>query len=331
MTAPKKDFDFARPKTIEQLYNLIQECQHEGRQFIFSAGGTDIMPNLKSEILSPDIVISLTGLRALNNIEKQGDHIIIGALTSLSDLCSNDNIQKYLPALARAAHKVASPQIRNRATIGGNIMVENRCSYINQSPINRESHSPCFKIGGDVCHLVKSAKRGDDILCQARFVSDTAPLLLLQNSTVNIIGPAGSKEIKLADLYLNDGIESKSLMHGEIITHIKVEIAENSLSHYEKLTIRNALDFPSLGVAALRRGNGDISVALTGLNTRPGVFHAKLKNHETSDDMIADICRKANDFTVTYQQDFFPRGYRKNMISVFIRRGINKILKDKKS
>ncbi len=331
MTAPKKDFDFTRPKTIEQLYNLVQECQHKGRHFVFSAGGTDIILHLKSEILSPDIVISLTGLHALNNIEKHGNHIIIGALTSLSDLCSNGHIQGYLPALAQAARKVASPQIRNRATIGGNIMVENRCSYINQSRLNRQSHSPCFKADGNICHLVKSVKRGDAILCQARFVSDTAPILLLQDSILKIIGPAGPREIKLADLYLNDGIESKSLMRGEIITHIKVEIPENSACHYEKLTIRNALDFPALGVAVLRRGNGDISVALTGLNTRPGVFHATLEKHETFDDMLVDICQKASDFTVTYQQDFFPRGYRKNMISVFIRRGINRILKGEKS
>ncbi|PCJ34248.1 MAG: hypothetical protein COA93_05310 [Alphaproteobacteria bacterium] len=331
MTALDKEFDFSRPKTIEQLYNLVQECQHEGRHFVFSAGGTDIMLHLKSEILSPDIVISLTGLPALNTIEKRGNHIIIGALTSLSDLSKNNHIQEHLPSLGGAARKVASPQIRNRATIGGNIMVENRCSYINQSRLNRQSHSPCFKADGNICHLVKSVKRGDDILCQARFVSDTAPILLLQGSTLDIIGPAGPREIKLADLYLNDGMESKSLMRGEIITHIKVEIPENSASHYEKLTIRNALDFPALGVAVLRRGNGDISVALTGLNTRPGVFHATLENYETHDDMIVDICQKANDFTVTYQQDFFPRGYRKNMISVFIRRGINKILEGGKS
>ncbi len=328
MTARMKKFDYARPETIEQLYGLVKEYQANGYQFAFSAGGTDIIPNLKSGAMEIDRLISLTGLGQLNHIEKRDNHIIIGALTPLSGLVDSDLIQQYLPALGHAARKVASPQIRNRATIGGNIMVENRCIYINQSSINRECHAPCFKAGGDVCHLVKSAKRGDEVLCQARFVSDTAPVLLLLDAKINIMGPEGTRKIKLDDLYLRDGIDSRNMASGELISAIEVENPGNTDLHYEKLAIRKTLDFPSLGVAVRMTGQ-DLSVALTGLNTLPGVFRAKADDYDIFDDMVSDICDQAMNFAVTYQQDFFQRGYRKAMIPVFIQRAVTSILEER--
>ncbi|NOZ65945.1 MAG: hypothetical protein GXP00_05530 [Alphaproteobacteria bacterium] len=329
MSLLMQDFDYHRPTSFEELSALVSDCQKGGRAFAFSAGGTDIIPQLKSDTLHPDCLISLGGLKDLNHIEKRGNRLIIGSLTTLHDLANNDLIRDYLPALAHAAHKVASPQIRNRATIGGNIMVDNRCIYINQSEINRECHAPCFKADGDVCHLVKSAKRGDDILCQARFVSDTAPILLLLGARIAVMGAKGGREMALNDLYLRDGIDNRSLEVGDIITAIEVDIPEDDTAlHYEKLTIRNALDFPSLGVG-VRMTDGAVSVALTGLNTLPGLFHAKPGDFDNFDDMIDHVCAEAMDFAKTYNQDFFPRHYRKNMIPVFIRRGLDKIIKDK--
>jgi len=332
MSTLLQDFEFSRPASFAQLNDLLRDLRQRGQDYVFSAGGTNVIPVLKTRLYKPDHMISLTGLQELNRIERKGDHIHIGALTTLSDLASHDLIRTHLPALGKAAHKVASPQIRNRATIGGNLMVDNRCIYINQSAINRQSHSPCFKADGDVCHLVKSAKRGDETLCQARFVSDTAPVLLLLKTEVNIVGPSGRRNINLNELYKQDGIDSKSLKAGEVITSLEVEIPQAAGLHYQKLAIRNALDFPSLGVAVRmdeRAGRRELGVALTGLNTHPGVFHANSTNYATFDDMVADICARASDFAVTYQQDFFPRAYRKSMIPVFIRRGVETIEKEK--
>lgn len=328
MSLLQENFDFVRPTSLAQLNDLVKEYQKQGQIFTFSAGGTDVIPQLKAQPYGLDKFISLNGLQDLANVKKEGGYIVIGALTTLNTLANHDLIREYLPALAHAAHKVASPQIRNRATIGGNIMVDNRCVYINQSSINRECHSPCFKADGDVCHLVKSAKRGDEVLCQARFVSDTAPILLLLEAKITIAGPEGPRTIKLDDLYLNDGIDSKSIKSGEVITTIEVEIPENTGLHYEKLAIRAALDFPSLGVAVRITGK-DLSVALTGLNTRPGIFRANSDNYDTFDHMVTELSKQAADFGKTYNQDFFPRAYRKNMIPVFIRRGVARILKDK--
>lgn len=327
MSLVSENFDFVRPTSLEQLNELVKECQEKNQKFAFAAGGTDVMPKLKTGSFKINKFISLNGLQDLNNVILKDNKIIIGALTTLCDLANHDLIKKYLPALAYAAHKVASPQIRNRATIGGNIMVDNRCIYINQSSLNRECHEPCYKADGDVCHIVKSAKRGDEILCQARFVSDTAPLLLLLGAKITIAGANGSRKINLDELYLIDGIDSRSLKSNEVITTIEVEIPENTAMHYEKLAIRNALDFPSLGVA-IRITGDDLSVALTGLNTRPGVFRANADSYDTFDDMVTDISEQASNSVKTYSQDFFPRGYRKDMIPVFIRRGVDSILKE---
>jgi len=326
MSSLLENFAYARPTSFEQLNDIIAECQKNNSHFAFSAGGTNLIPRLKTQSLKIDKMISLKGLQGLNVIKKQDDRIIIGALTSLNDVVTSALIQEYLPALAAAAHKVASPQIRNCATIGGNIMVDNRCIYIDQSSLNRKCHDPCFKADGDVCHLVKSVKKGDDILCQARFVSDTAPVLLLLSAKITIVGPHGCRKIDLSDLYLKDGISSRNLQAGEIITQLDVPIIKDCHIYYEKLAIRNALDFPSLGVA-VKLTNGDLSVALTGLNTHPGIFMGKLADYENFDEMRADICAQAMRFAKSYQQDFFPRAYRKSMIPVFITRGIAAIQK----
>jgi len=327
MTGLFQNFDYARPASLEELTKLVTDYQQKGRKFAFAAGGTDLIPKLKTGVTTLDSLISLSGLTELGEISKQGNNIRIGALATLSDVANSDLIREHLPTLAGAAHKVASPQIRNRATIGGNIMVDNRCVYINQSELNRECHSPCFKAGGEVCHLVKSAKRGDDILCQARFVSDTAPILLLLGARITLTGPDGQREMALDELYPGDGIDSKSLKKGEVITVIGVEVPEDCRIYYEKLAIRNALDFPSLGVAVRLTDRG-LSVALTGLNPRPGIFTVKSADYDSFDDMLSAVIAQAMGFAVTYQQDFFPRGYRKDMIPVFIRRGIDHIRKE---
>ncbi|MCF8474982.1 MAG: FAD binding domain-containing protein [Emcibacter sp.] len=329
MSTLLESFNYVRPTNLDQLNLLVMDYITKGYDFTFSAGGTDIIPRLKKQIFNPENLISLSGISDLKGIEKKGEIIIIGALTTLDDLANHDLIKKYFPTLAHAAHKVASPQIRNRATLGGNIMVDNRCSYINQSSLNRDCHAPCFKADGDICHIVKRAKRGDEVLCQARFVSDTAPVLLLLEANITIMGQGGLRKIKLNDLYLNDGIDNRSLRKDELITKIEVKIPENESLHYEKLAIRNALDFPSLGVAVCL-SEQNLSVALTGLNPRPGLFKAKIKNYNNFDEMVSDICDQALAFAVTYNQDFFPRAYRKSMIPVFIKRGISNILKEKK-
>ncbi len=341
MTTLMAPFDFEQPSDLDQVFELVKRLKQQHQRFIFAGGNTDLLPKFKQGVNVPDCLISLTAIDELNGIslfDREGQHhyVRIGAATRLDEIINHKIICSHFPELARVAGLVANPQIRNQATIGGNILVDNRCIYIDQSELNRECHSPCFKAGGDVCHLVKSAKRGDKTLCQARFVSDTVPILLLLGARLVAQNQQHSRKIALRDFYCQDGIERNRLGSDELLVAIELPLVPHKHIHYEKLAIRNTLDFPSVGVAValtkdrLKTGtnqdNFTLEIALTGIQTLPGYFTFASKNCANVDDLLNQACQQSDQFSLLYQQDFFPRAYRKKMIAVFIRRCFKKIM-----
>lgn len=343
MTTLMTPFEFEKPKNLNQVFELIAELEHKEQKFIFSAGCTDLLPMFKKGINLPDYLISLTGLDELNGISMveaklsfQQNRIRIGASTQLTEIVNNKMIKEHFPELSRVAGLVANPQIRNQATIGGNLLVDNRCIYVNQSENNRSCHSHCFKASGDVCHLVKSAKPGDETLCQARFVSDTAPILILLDAKLILQNVSGLREVSLKEFYRKDGIESNHLKKGELLVAIEIPLGHNKQVHYEKLAIRKTLDFPSIGVAVAINTdtlnnslNEDFTmeISLTGIQTLPGYLRFSSSDFENIEELLEQACLKANDFSLVYQQDFFPRAYRKKMIEVFIHRCFKQLKK----
>ncbi len=342
MTTLMKPFNFEKPTSWEQFTQLIIVLKNNNQQFTFGAGNTDLLPRFKKGLNIPDCLISLTAIPELEGISiikeplsAQPKYLRIGASTRLSNIYTDKIINQYFPELARVAGLVANPQIRNQATLGGNLLVDNRCIYINQSENNRSYHYPCFKSGGDTCHLVKSAKVGDETLCQARFVSDTAPILILLDSRLEIKGLDGSRKISIRNFYKKDGIESHILQPDEVLVAIEIPLQHSKKIHYEKLAIRQTLDFASVGVAVAIKPvlnhkskaakdketrNFEIEVAITGIQTLPGYEKYLTKNFESIDALLDRACQQANQFSLIYQQDFFPRAYRKKMIAVFIKR-----------
>lgn len=331
MNTQLSGFEFERPAGLPALRTLLTRLGREQRRFAVAAGGTDLMPQLKQRLVAPEVLVSLNGVGELGGIELQDDGTLrIGALTRLADLVDSALVRQHQPALAAAAGRVASPQIRNRATLGGNLLVNNRCIYVNQSPLNRAVHAPCFKVDGDVCHIVKSAVRGQLPQCQARFVSDTAPVLLLLEARLVLLRGRGERRVPLRRFYRNDGMERNVLRPGEIIGWIEVPPATGLQVDYDKLAVRNALDFPSLGVAVgVRRDAAgqplELSVALTGLGTHPGYWRHAITDPASLPKVVAKAGARAGKFATTYQQDFFPRDYRKKMIGVFIQRSLRRL------
>ena len=331
MSTQLTGFDFERPAGLPALRALLTRLSREQRRFAIAAGGTDLMPQLKQRVVAPEVLVSLNGVAELAGIAIGADGTLrIGALTRLADVVENPLVQQHQPALAAVAARVASPQIRNRATLGGNLLVNNRCTYVNQSPLNRAVHTPCFKVDGDVCHIVKSAVRGKLPQCQARFVSDTAPVLLLLDARLVLLRGRGERRVPLRRFYRNDGIERNVLRPGEVLGWIEVPPADGLRVDYDKLAVRNALDFPSLGVAVgLRADAGgepiELSVALTGVGTYPRCWRQALTDGASRPAAVAKACAKAGKFVTIYQQDFFPRDYRKKMIGVFIRRALQRL------
>lgn len=325
-------FRFERPTELRQALELFRDPDGIGNGYVLSAGGTDIVPMMKSQPVSVGTLISLTKLKALGGIRLDpGKSLSLGALVTLAGLSSDTTVREAFPCIAETAGKIATPQIRNRATVGGNLLVDNRCIYFNQSEQNRLAHTPCFKAGGEACHLVPKTARGDDPLCRARSVSDLAPVLLLLRATIRIVSAAGERSLPLHDFYLPDGIFRNRLDKGEILTRIDVPLPGPSAGIlYEKLRIRNAIDFPSLGVAAsldrISGGGTRFGVALTGVHTRPVVGQvdvaARGSWEEPVNSLIAEISREVTPF----RQGFFPPDYLRKMIPVLIRRNVEKLL-----
>ncbi len=323
-----KTFKYLRPSNLSEALRSIHELANQNRPFVVGAGGTDLMPPLKNEALSTEFWISISGLEELCGIRVEKEVLRLGPLTTLAELSNHPDVMKWAPLVGRAAKYVGSPQIRNRGTLGGNILVNNRCIFFNQTVLNRLSHDPCYKAGGEVCHIVKRARRGDFPLCRARFVSDIAPALLILDARFKISNLKEERLEPAREFYVEDGIERNHLKPGELITEIQIDLPRPEVSSYLKLRIRNAFDFPSVGAAVGLRREGDFfvgSVALTGMNSHPVFFQMK----ETDFDALttAAVSEAIKRSQPLAKQDFLPPSYRKKMAGVFVRRQFESLKK----
>lgn len=330
MSAMPTAFDFARPASLAELHSLLESCAANGREVALAAGATDLMPQLKRGLRAPDLLVSLGGLPELSGVSLLADGgLRIGAMTPLADLAHDARVHAAIPALAQAAARVASLPIRQRATLGGNLLVDTRCSFYNQSPVNRAAHGACFKAGGDICHIVKSAVLGKLPQCQARFVSDTAPVLLLADAALHLASPRGERRLPLAGFYRHDGMERHALAVDEVLLAIEVPATAGLAIDYDKLAIRNTLDFPSLGIALglCREGETpvELRLAMTGIGPCPGQWRFALADFDAPAALLDAAITAAREHNAVYDQDFFPRDYRKRMIDVFVRRAAHRL------
>lgn len=224
---------------------------------MYVAGGTDLLPNLKHRIFAPPRVIGLgaalpVGWRV---VEAEGAEALeIGAGTRLARLAGLD----LLRPLAEAAGLVAGPQIRNMATLGGNVLLDTRCLFYNQTAFWRKSLGYCLKAEGDWCHVVGGPKT-----CVATQSSDTVPVLLALNARIRLLGPAGERELALRELYRFDGKDHLKIEAGELLTHVLVPLPGPGFrGSYQKIRARGSIDFPQLGVAIAARLEGERLAAL---------------------------------------------------------------------
>src|SRR6202521_2234042 len=243
-------FTYLAPVSVGDAVKLMAD---HGPEAMFVAGGTDLYPNMKRGQFEPSVLIGLRGIRDFAGVSgspKTG--LSIGAGTTLSDVASHADIAGDYPGLATAAGLVSSPQIRNMGTIGGNVCVDTRCNYYNQSYEWRKAVNFCMKKDGDICLVAPSSKR-----CWAVSSSDTAPMLWSLGASVKLAGPKGERVIPISALYQDDGIQYLSKQPGEVVTTIALPPADGWRSTYLKLRRRGSIDFPILGVAVALRMEGD--------------------------------------------------------------------------
>ncbi len=313
-------FDLLRPRSVDALHALLADLARQQRRYAISAGGTDLVPQLKLGLATPEVLVSLGGIAALRGIAREADgRVRIGAMTPLAAIVADPLLRAVAPVLVEAAARVASAPIRERATVGGNLLADHRCNFFNQSPLNRAAHGPCFKAGGEVCHIVKSAVRGQLPQCQARIVSDTTPALLVLDAELQLHSPRGERRVALADFHSGDGIERHQLAADEVLLAIDLPSRPGLVAAYEKLAARANLDFPSLGIALARCGN-DVHAAMTGIGVRPASARAAL-----ADGVLATLGERLASANAVYDQDGFPRDYRKRMIAAYVRKAARRI------
>ncbi len=244
-------FTYRQPESVDEALRMKQDAGPSG---MYVAGGTDLYPNMKRRHQEPATVISLARVPGLANIDDGGDHrgLSIGAGATLTTVHSHPVVRRQYEAVARSAELVSTPLLRNMGTIGGNICLDTRCNYYNQSYEWRKAIDFCMKKDGDICWVAPSSPR-----CWAVNSSDTAPVMVALAATFVLDGPAGERIVPAARFFQNDGINYLTKHPDEILTRILLPEPNGWDATYWKLRRRGSFDFPVLGVAAWVQWSGD--------------------------------------------------------------------------
>lgn len=316
-------FRVASPTTIAEAVAALAE---PGARPI--AGGTDLLPNLKHRLGAPTVLVQLSRV-PLRHVELRDGALCVGAGVVLADLAEHPLVRIHAPSLARAAGLVAGPTLRNLGTLGGNLHLDTRCRYVNQTPLWRSALGGCLKSHGDRCHVVPGGQT-----CVAALSSDCAPVLVALDATLTLHGPAGARTVALADYYRADGTAHTGRAAGELATEIRVPLAPGPRREtYVKWTVRKSIDFPLISIA-LRFDLADDAVGapIVGARVVVGALAAtpkavrklepvrgrRLDDPATTDAIAALVAAQCKPLpNLPYDAD-----YRRAVLPVHVRRGI---------
>ena len=308
-------FEIHLPDSVPAALALAREF---AGSFDYIAGGTDMLQNYKNRLHSKPNVVSLELVPELRGIAEGR----IGAMERLSDVSRSPLVRERWPGLAEAITHVASPLVRNSATLGGNLLVETRCFFYNQTPFWRSTKGSCMKAESDVCLVVPQKE-----ICWAAYSGDLAPILGVLGASIELAGPDGARIVPVVEFYAGDGIRKNVLKAGEMIVAIRLpEDAAALRSGYRKLRSRDTLDYPEMGAAAATRlSSGDVvdvlRVATTAVDTVP---HFADFTEEHRGRRLADVAAAVADAMMERAQPkkntAMPVGYRKKMVGVYLRR-----------
>jgi 4-hydroxybenzoyl-CoA reductase subunit beta len=239
------DFKLLRPRSIQVALDSLSH--HTGNVRVL-AGGTDLIPSMRQKLFEPEYVLDLRGITALRGIKPQPEGgVEIGALTTLRAIERSDFLRQHYPVLTEAAATVASPVLRNMGTIGGNICLDTRCLWYNQSPTWRKGCGFCIKKDGDLCHVAPGGTK-----CWAVFSGDTPPALLCLNAEIEIASASGTRRLPLRDFYTGLGDDYRKLQPNELVTRVFLPAASADYHGvYRKLRVRGSIDYPLAGVAVV--------------------------------------------------------------------------------
>jgi len=260
-------FEYHAPETIDEAAGLLKRL---GEQSSLAAGGTDLFVRMKQRLITPEHVVSLAKIPGIDEISFDAEHgLTIGARASLTQISRSPLLGDNYHAVSQAAHLIATEQIRNMATVGGNICQQTRCKFYNRAYVWQKTVAPCFKRGGNVCHAVKNSKR-----CFAVYQGDLAPAIIALNGRVGLISIEGAKTIPLEDMFRGGGKSLFSISRDAVLKNITIPAPVNTcFSVYKKYRIRDGMDYPLAGVAVGLHKEGNrietMRICITGVWSSP--------------------------------------------------------------
>ena len=259
-------FEFRAPRTLEEAVRILDG---QGPSTMPLAGGTDLLPNMKRRQQVPRTLMSLRHVEGLRQVQFSDSGARLGACLTLTDIANDARFRNGLRALSEAAALVATPHIRNMATLGGNLCLDTRCNYYDQNYEWRKAINFCLKKDGTTCWVAPGSAK-----CVAVSSTDTAPALIALGARVRLVSRSGEREVALSDLYNNDGINYSKRRPDEILAEVLLDSLHAWKSTYWKLRRRGSFDFPVLSVAAAARLSGqgiveDARIVVGSASSRP--------------------------------------------------------------
>lgn len=316
-------FDYQAPDRLHQALKIKGEM---GAAASILAGGTDLIVNLKHRVLAPATLISLKNVKELRGIASMPDAVVIRAGTTLAEIANNPVVNEHFPVLVKAVRSIGAPGIQAfRGTLGGNICLSPRCLFYNQSLFWRSGKGSCHRTGGKECHALEGSES-----CQSICSGDTVPVLLALSAQLTLAGPSGTRLVPITQFYTGEGQPPFHLSPEEILTEVRIPLPWARISaSYQRLSMRSAVDFPLLNVAAVAiidKGRVEhFRLVLSAAGPAPIVLkeaEAAIKGSEPNPNMLqtaADIAHRAAEGCIV-ENASLSRRYRVKMAPVLARR-----------
>lgn len=325
------DYRYLRPPTLPDALELVRRPDA-----LPIAGGTDLVPNMKHRLFTPNLLVALKqipDLRGITLLDEDGRatadprkarELAIGAAETLRTIAGHPLVQCFLPSLARAAGLVAGPQIRNQGTLGGNLCLDTRCTYYNQSLFWREALGFCLKKDGTVCHVTRVGRK-----CVAAHSADTPPVLITLGAVVDLVSSDEDRTVPISGFFVADGIRNTVRRPDELVLRVRMPIPDPGFrAGYQKLRQRNSIDFPLLSVASgltLDAGGTvrSLSLVVSGLGARPrvvgGLERVEGRGVEEAAELAAE---QAHRQARPLENMIVDAEWRRAMVRVYVRRAI---------
>jgi 4-hydroxybenzoyl-CoA reductase subunit beta len=311
-------FEYRAPRDVAAAAALLASSPEDT---MLLAGGTDLVPNMKRRQQTPRVLVSLREIAALRAIDRTRDGVTIGAGVTLSTIVNDAGLRESATGLWQAVAQIATPHLRNMGTIGGNLCLDTRCTYYDQSAEWRKAIGYCMKKSGDTCWVATSSPK-----CLAVSSTDAAPALIAMGARVRIASAGGERVIDVDDLFHNDGMRYLTLRPGEILTDVIVPDQAGWTSRYWKVRRRGSFDFPTgaVGVAIERDAAGVVTnarVVLGALASRPLLSTKaadRLIGRPLDDAAIAEAADAAYEIAKPMDNTDFTIVWRKRMVKSLV-------------